>query len=334
MISFNNCFLYLLAVTGCLLSSTVPTVLAEDPPVTVITSCLRRMDYLNNFKIKTVQNITVGPSCHNILIKTPNIYNQNLIQMFRQYGPGSIGLPIVDYEMSAWAEVSRLYPVAVSPPKSIPMLVDKIKFKAFVAQLGYGQFVPRRYRSIASVKYPCVVKRNPELGAGGLGVAIVHNEDEFKLAMGELTIAEALVEEFIGAKSEIYINVVGYKGKVISLEECTKVEIDKEDVVITGRGSTKKAYPHAFIKCRDLPKWEAVKSLSEIIVENLSFNGIGFIQLRYTAAGEPKFVEMNGRVDGWIRLHNHTIFSSLLQLYIDTWTADTTAKLIHEDTRN
>ena len=200
-------------------------------------------------------------------------------------------------------------------------LINKVKFKDLVVKLGYESFVPTRYRSFDEVKYPCVVKLNPLLGAFGQGVHIVQNATMLRQLAP--TMHGVLLEEYIPSGSrqvEMIVNVVAYKGRVLSIDKCIEYSTYPTDTVINAVSF--KQFKRALIKCDTTLNGTVVKPIAEKIVSKLNFNGIGFIQLKYDEQNMPKFVEMNGRADAAMSFWNHGLLASFIKTYYDAWKAD------------
>lgn len=288
----------------------------------IIASCIRDVEYLQQYGIHVQQNLSVRPAsdasvlaCYKSLASNPTSYKQEIVDQFRAKGSGWIGIPITEGEMNIWEEISHIYPVAISPKAALPILTDKRKFKQFVSDVGYAEFVPMRYDSIPSVQYPCVVKVHPQYAAGGHGVSIAADENELRALIGNVLITDVLVEEFISSTLEVSVTVVGLRGEVISLEECTWMETEHAKYIIVGDSM----YNRSFVKCSEIPRWDKLKEISTKIVQGMKFTGFGFIQIKYDSLNEPKLIEMNGRIDGTVRMYHPGLFALLVKMYYKAW---------------
>ena len=288
----------------------------------IIASCIRDVENLQQHGIRVQQNLSVRPAteesvlaCYVNLVANPTSHKQVIVEQFHEKGRGCIGIPISEGEMGIWVDISHIYPVAISPRDALPVLIDKKKFKQFVAEIGYPTYIPIRYESFPVIQYPCILKVTPQLGAGGQGVYIVASEKELRSLLGNLLITDVLVEEFVSSTLEVSVTVVAFRGSMVSLEECIRMETAHEQYIIVG-GST---YKRSFIKCSEIPRWDIVKEISTKVVQKLNFTGFGFIQLKYDSFLEPKLVEMNGRIDGTMRMYHPGLFASLIKKYYRAW---------------
>lgn len=279
----------------------------------LIGSCFRNLQFLREYGFLVSQNNSrIGHECSRWRLQDGKAYKNDIIRRFKRLGKGWLGIPLSEGEMKMWSEIAEYYPVAILPRHLIPIVVDKFRFKQFVEGLGYGAHVPKRYYDLHSVEYPCVVKQAARHGAGGVGVSIVNDEPALKSALGSNTVDSVLLEEFISSTTEAIVNVLGMHGAVVSIEECTLVTIGHNQMVIAPGTDYKLKY----IKCAELPRWDIVSSISRHIVSALNFTGFGFIQLKYDSMMEPKFVEMNGRIDAMTH-NNHSVCAPLMKKLYD-----------------
>lgn len=221
-------------------------------------------------------------------------------------------MPLSDGEMKVWGEISRQYPVGILPMEFIPIVTDKFRFKEFMLGLGYAAYVPTRYHTHDTIKYPCVLKRAAKHGTGGTGVSIVADQKQLISLTRNVSLEDVLIEEFISSTMEVSVIVVGVRGAAVSLEECIQMKTQHNRFVI----SDSSKFKQTFVKCTEIPKWTIVKAVSRNIINQLNFTGIGFIQLKYDSSNFPKFIEMNGRRDGMlVNTQNRSLYVDLMKRF-------------------
>ena len=175
----------------------------------------------------------------------------------------------------------------VSEPEAVETCVDKIKF----SRRANERFplprtvLPGPAREVAdAVGLPCIVK--PVLGKGGREIALCRTLGE--LAENLASRPEVLVQEFLPG-DEYSIDVLSdLEGEPLVAVPRVRLKTDG-GVSVRGR-----VFHDAGVQrvCMDLARF-------------LGLKGPSCMQMRHTASGEPKFLEVNPRMGG------ATIFSAL-----------------------
>ena len=123
-----------------------------------------RLEKFNFSVYQSLPNIEVESKTCAQLVKNSTEFNKEfLLKQFTKV-PYGIGFPTNEPEANTWIWLKdhTNYTVAISSSSTMQILNNKSEFKRFVAQdLGYSQYVPARYLTLKSIKFPCVVKLKP-----------------------------------------------------------------------------------------------------------------------------------------------------------------------------
>lgn len=184
--------------------------------------------------------------------------------------------------------------VITSPLKTCEICRSKAKTYEFFKD---ESFVPGVYQSIEEIDhYPVFLK--PDVGQGSKGVAVAHNKED--------------VENLVNKGEELVICEL-LPGKEYTIDCFTDY---KGELRFTGMRERRRVKSGISVNSVTLEVHEQVKEIATIINEKLEFRGMWFFQVKESANGDYKLLEIAPRIAGTMSVHrNQGVNFALLSIF-------------------
>ena len=169
-------------------------------------------------------------------------------------------------------------PIISTSAENAITFTDKSTFASWMAQNGYGAFMPAQYETADEARFPCLVKKIDD--NHGKGIYVVHNRAELDAAVAKLDSSqgEYLLQEALVGTAEPIIHFVAFRGKLLATA-CV-IHRERLGLFITGQGAVSTMHGEA-VDCREFDKISPLGDLTRRIVRDTEYNGFGCFNFKF-----------------------------------------------------